>query len=169
MRTILLAFLVAACGGGNGGTPTGAIETGVPDGGGSVTLTLGGASIEGSIDERDMDVMSFSPDFPELRGDQYRIELTSTGPFVVGVQALMTDGKPNIIDYVIEAAPDGNAALASGHNAADVGQSECRMFNTGMWTIRVVTFGGLPTAEELVSGTTRYRIKAEMAASCTFD
>jgi hypothetical protein len=166
---VVVAGVGIGCGGGMGtGEPGGVIEPGAPDGGGNTSLVLGGAAIEGSIDDRDMDVTSFSPDFPEYRGDQYRITLAGAGPFKVGVKAVNLEERSNIIDYIIEAAPDGDASRATGHNAAPLGMNECRTFNEGNWTIRVVTFGSLPTMEDLATGTSRYEIKAEMAEICTY-
>lgn len=143
-----------------------AINEAWPDGSGP--LTVGAAAIEGSIDGRDDDVGSFSPDYPKLRGDQYTIVIAS-GPVAIGVKALMEEGRSNIIDFEIESAPDGNASLASGHNAMGVGGNECQTFNTGMWTLRVLTYGGLPSQAQLDTNTTLYKVKAESGSVCNFD
>ncbi len=142
-------------------------ELAFPDGGGP--LTIDGAAIEGTIDGRDEDVGSFSPDFPELRGDQYTL-VVGNSPVAVGVLALANGNRANIIDFGIEAAPDGNKSLASGHNAALAGMNECRVFPTaGNWTLRVLTYTSLPTQAEIDAGTTHYKVKAQAGTTCNFD
>jgi hypothetical protein len=163
---LAVATLALACGGPDepaGGGPT----TTLPDGEGM--LVVGGPALEGTIDSRDANLGSFDPSFAAMRGDQYTLNVTM-GPVSVGVKALPNGSRANIIDYVIERAPNGDATQANGHDRVRGPGNECLgTFNTGQWTLRVLTYGGIPSEEQQSTGSTLYRVKAEQGTVCNFD
>lgn len=161
---VLGVLLVVSCKDGptgNGDDQPPGLEAGLPDGGG--TLVLGGETIGGSIDSRDMDVVSFDGDVTAF-GDQYTI--TANAPFDVRVTPEADGTRPNIGDYRIEAVTATSPGQVTLIDTSNIAGRECGSFNQGTWTIKVVTWGSLPSMEQLSTGTTRYRVAATARTDC---